>query len=64
MVAQALQTARPDTWVHVRLENAGAMRAEHGEAILAALALPGQGASHAMVADAMQWTSFPRCRLP
>eukprot|EP00975_Prorocentrum_lima_P059307 12433742-Prorocentrum_lima.AAC.1 len=63
LVAHALQTARPDLWVHVLLENAGAMRDEHRDAILQALALSGCSASHAMTADAIQWTSFPRRRL-
>ena len=61
VLAWAVARARPDLVVHVVVENAGLIRPEHQDAMLAALGLR-QDSGHAQIFDAARWTSMPRRR--
>ena len=60
-LAWALARARPDLNVHVLAENTGSMRAEHLQAMGAALGILDL-ASRCQVIDTAAWTCMPRRR--
>ena len=60
-VAWALQKLRPDTNVHVVLENAGSMQPRHKAAIMQALGGLNAG-EHLRTLDSREWSAFPRRR--
>ena len=60
-VAWALQKLRPDTTVHVVLENAGSMHQRHKTAIMQALGGLNAG-EHLRTLDSREWSVFPRRR--